>query len=572
VALALAGGLTVAASAQHRTMDYPLGETTPYAVDSGPRDNGNNTDAVLFDEVVMVEGSAWMRVFFGKMELGPRSFVRVTSLQDGEVQELDADGLAMWHNATAYFNGDKVRVELIGGPNTESNRLVINEVGTFLHMPVGGAGQCGMCGGDDRTPSNEDWTGRLFPAGCTASVYNPDSCMVTAGHCVSGGMVVQFRVPNSLGSCQPVNPPVADQFSASIFSFNNNGVGDDWGVLNTGTNNLGQTIYERYGELRSIATNPASGGAPVAVTGYGVDQTCVLSQTQQFSSGTICQVNSTFYEHAVDATFGNSGSALIHADQIIGINTHCPCCNIATRIDNADFAGAIENFCPGGEFNTTTLPFFDDFPGIELDPTLWSGVDGAEGSTRGINEPSPEHSLNCDATTPGGDEARTAIMNTSGVPGAKVTYWYQRAGADDSPEDGDDLVVEYLNASEIWVELNRHLGSGPDMTEYDFVSITLPAGAQHSGFRLRFRSITTESSGVDDHFVDDVCIGSPDDCPDVADPCPWDLDGSGSVGTADLLDLLSQWGTNPGGPPDFDGGGVGTSDLLELLSNWGECP
>ncbi len=55
--------------------------------------------------------------------------------------------------------------------------------------------------------------------------------------------------------------------------------------------------------------------------------------------------------------------------------------------------------------------------------------------------------------------------------------------------------------------------------------------------------------------------------------CPWDLDGSGSVGTADLLDLLSQWGDNPGGPPDFDGdGNVGTSDLLELLANWGRCP
>jgi hypothetical protein len=40
-----------------------------------------------------------------------------------------------------------------------------------------------------------------------------------------------------------------------------------------------------------------------------------------------------------------------------------------------------------------------------------------------------------------------------------------------------------------------------------------------------------------------------------ADTCPWDLDGSGSVGTSDLLDLLSQWGTNPGGPPDFDGDG-----------------
>ncbi|MHC4108552.1 MAG: hypothetical protein ACYSTY_10750, partial [Planctomycetota bacterium] len=55
--------------------------------------------------------------------------------------------------------------------------------------------------------------------------------------------------------------------------------------------------------------------------------------------------------------------------------------------------------------------------------------------------------------------------------------------------------------------------------------------------------------------------------------CLWDLDGSGAVGTSDLLDLLSQWGTDPGGPPDFDGdGNVGTSDLLKLLSMWGPCP
>ena len=45
------------------------------------------------------------------------------------------------------------------------------------------------------------------------------------------------------------------------------------------------------------------------------------------------------------------------------------------------------------------------------------------------------------------------------------------------------------------------------------------------------------------------------------------------VGASDLLSLLVQWGTDPGGPPDFDGdGSVGTSDLLALLANWGPCP
>ena len=55
--------------------------------------------------------------------------------------------------------------------------------------------------------------------------------------------------------------------------------------------------------------------------------------------------------------------------------------------------------------------------------------------------------------------------------------------------------------------------------------------------------------------------------------CPWDLDGTGSVGILDLLALLAAWGTDPGGPPDFDGDGtVGILDLLTLIANWGPCP
>ncbi len=57
------------------------------------------------------------------------------------------------------------------------------------------------------------------------------------------------------------------------------------------------------------------------------------------------------------------------------------------------------------------------------------------------------------------------------------------------------------------------------------------------------------------------------------EPCPWDLDGGGSVGAADLLDLLFNWGPCPGCATDFDGDDiVGASDLLAMLFNWGPCP
>ncbi|MCH8823564.1 MAG: amidohydrolase family protein [Planctomycetes bacterium] len=52
--------------------------------------------------------------------------------------------------------------------------------------------------------------------------------------------------------------------------------------------------------------------------------------------------------------------------------------------------------------------------------------------------------------------------------------------------------------------------------------------------------------------------------------CETDLDGDGSVGTSDLLELFAQWGT--AGSADFDGSGiVNTTDLLILFANWGSC-
>ena len=55
--------------------------------------------------------------------------------------------------------------------------------------------------------------------------------------------------------------------------------------------------------------------------------------------------------------------------------------------------------------------------------------------------------------------------------------------------------------------------------------------------------------------------------------CPADIDGSGDVGFADLLELLTNWGPCVGCPQDLDGNDdVGFSDLLIVLTSWGPCP
>lgn len=79
------------------------------------------------------------------------------------------------------------------------------------------------------------------------------------------------------------------------------------------------------------------------------------------------------------------------------------------------------------------------------------------------------------------------------------------------------------------------------------------------------------AEGFDDFFGNGR-INSQATLEAISATCSADFDGDASVGTSDLLLLLSLWGTNPGGPLDLDGDGiVGTGDLQVLLANWGPC-
>ncbi len=65
-----------------------------------------------------------------------------------------------------------------------------------------------------------------------------------------------------------------------------------------------------------------------------------------------------------------------------------------------------------------------------------------------------------------------------------------------------------------------------------------------------------------------TCAGDP--CGE--SECVWDIDGSGSVQSADCMAMIAAWGTS-NAAADLDGNGtVGIADLLLLLSNWDGCP
>jgi CxxC motif-containing protein (DUF1111 family) len=60
---------------------------------------------------------------------------------------------------------------------------------------------------------------------------------------------------------------------------------------------------------------------------------------------------------------------------------------------------------------------------------------------------------------------------------------------------------------------------------------------------------------------------------DACDPCPADIDGSGTVGADDLLAVLSAWGACASGCDEDINGDlfVGVDDLLAVVAGWGAC-
>jgi len=357
-AAALIALAAVTASAQTQP-NAPIGSIVRFNLDSGELLNPTDKPEIVAAFPVTMAGSSFMRLYFSQADLAPGTRVRVTSMLDGDVQELDSESMLMWNNSTAYFNGDTVLVEVIAGPHTAGNRLAIKDLGIDMGIrPAGANGQCGIIGGTDtRALSTETWSARIMPVGCTGTIYcNTGGGMVTAGHCVDGqsNLVLHFNVPASTSGCGTVAPPVADQFPVTNWLFENaspSSVGADWAVLSIGANNLGQRPFTRYGTFRALATAPAANGAAANIWGYGVDTTCTRSQVQQYSAGNITSVLSNYYQFNNDIRGGNSGSGFLNAsNQVVGIVSHCAgsSYNIATRIDKPNFVSARASLNPCG--------------------------------------------------------------------------------------------------------------------------------------------------------------------------------------------------------------------------------
>ncbi len=355
-------------------------------VDTGRSHNDGATPRVVFTQELRVPDWTWTRVYLADGHLGQRSYIRLTSLEDGDIQTLDASALRSWRGASAYFNGDAVLIELIVDPVDRDVFVRIAGVAGSEFRPP--ALERTLCGGDERTASADSRVCRIAKdtgdpdeplAWCTAWQIS-NGALLTAGHCVDDdldgladadflGGVIQFNVPASDCDGAPNHPPAADQYpiwNVTAFSYFGEGFsqGRDWAVFSALGNEDG-TPHTSRGWYRMTNELPLA-GSTTRVTGFGTDNTpagCAgdlnaANQTNQSALGLwVGEVpggSGIALWHTVDTTGGNSGSPIIWEAQniTIGIHTNGGCTaeggvNVGTSFELDALETAIANF-PGG--------------------------------------------------------------------------------------------------------------------------------------------------------------------------------------------------------------------------------
>ncbi|MCA9291249.1 MAG: VCBS repeat-containing protein, partial [Phycisphaerales bacterium] len=116
----------------------------------------------------------------------------------------------------------------------------------------------------------------------------------------------------------------------------------------------------------------------------------------------------------------------------------------------------------------------------------------------------------------------------------------------------DSLVVQVSNDGANWATVTSHGGTDEAWEEASF---TVSAFVEPTA-TVRVRFVASDQpndsfteAGIDEFRVNRIACGQ-------RPACVEDLTNDGAVGPDDLASLLAEWGTDPGGAPDFDGSGL----------------
>ncbi len=111
VAMTTAGPKASSTPEDGSVLNYPVGQHAWIGARGYELNNTDKAPAVVYDDIVSVANAGWMRLHFGQdTRIGEGSFIRVTSLRDGEVQELDAANYSQWKGTSAYSPGPRWRL------------------------------------------------------------------------------------------------------------------------------------------------------------------------------------------------------------------------------------------------------------------------------------------------------------------------------------------------------------------------------------------------------------------------------------------------------------------------------
>ncbi len=336
------------------------GQEMAYGLDSGWRSAGGvDGSGVAFSATVEVPDATWIRLFFAEwtladgLEGNDGGYLKITSLEDGAVQTLDARALRQWNGSTAYFNGSAIQVELVVPEADGLSRFVVDHVSFGASVPSAAS----LCGADDRVLSTDPRVARIFPIGCTGFLINDHPYLfLTAGHCNSFGpsTVVQFNVPLSGSNGAIRHPGPEDQYAIDGQSAQGRsaGIGDDWAVFAAFANpNTGLTPRQAQGtSFQLVDRAPPPDGGVIRVIGHGGDNTPLThNSVQQTDTGTYdTLVNLSIRYNDLDTTGGLSGGPIEHVGTgfTYGIHTSGGCqvpggANSGTSITNAGLQRAL---------------------------------------------------------------------------------------------------------------------------------------------------------------------------------------------------------------------------------------
>lgn len=455
------------------------------------RNSGVERD-VIISFTIYEPQAAWLRLYFDQIDLGGdlpsgnQAILRVTSHEDGAIQEMNITHVRQWDLSTAYFNGDAIQVEVVAFPSTGA-RLVTRAVDMGL-IPADTGSICGN--NDDRGLSSDVRAGRLLPVGCTGWLIDDcNHCLLTAGHCQGSISVVEFNVPLSDSNGSLNHPPPKDQYAddnSSLQGNGGNGVGDDWAYFGTFPNpNTGLTAFEAQGSSFVLANPPGANKTKIRITGYGTDSGN-RNQVQQTEYGPMVVSSGTTVGYRTDTTGGNSGSPVIHKqrDHAVGIHTHGGCSssggnNWGTGVNHPGLQNALNNpqgVCDGGPPCQTI--FADGFESGNFSAGGWATQDSKAKVT-------PNASL---GSTQGARLKRDTwiekSISTFGFTDVELNLSHRTKNY----EGADDLFIEYWNGSQ-WKTVhatnetqwhNRNYEIGPD-------------GHNNPNFKIRLRTTALEA-------------------------------------------------------------------------------